>query len=275
MTCKTLMVHLDDSTRCDARIEFALELARQYDAHLIGAYVVCQELTRPIFLHGNGGWVGSLEARRDNNLKRAYRGFHAAAERAGRTVEWRVPEGPVVEAAVLNARHADLLVLGQYDPEDTGSYVANHFVEDVVMSSGRPAIVLPIAGSVRAVAQNVLIAWDGSRESARAVADALPVIRHAKFVTVVTVTSGPSSGEPAGLEVAAWLERQDIHASFATIAGVPGVSTGALLLNMLSDRHVDLLVMGAYGHARVQERLLGGVTRTMFQSTTVPVLMSH
>ncbi|MGA7776766.1 MAG: universal stress protein [Paraburkholderia sp.] len=275
MTCKTLLVHLDDSGHTAARIELALELACRYDAHLIGVYAVCQELTRPIFLHSKGGWVGSLEARRNDNLQSAHTRFHAAAEQAGRNVEWRVAAEPVVESTVLHARHADLLILGQYDPEDTASYVAHHFVEDVVMSSGRPAIVLPSAGKVRSFAQNVLIAWDGSRESARAVADALPVIRHAKFVTVVTVDTDLANGEEAGIDVAAWLERHDIQASFATAPKVAGLSTGALMLNMLNDLHIDLLVMGAYGHTRAQEMLLGGVTRTMFQSMTIPVLMSH
>ncbi len=275
MTYKTLLVHLDDSSHCAARTEFACELARRYGAHLIGAYAVCQELTRPIFLHSEGGWVGSLEARRDQNLKNAYARFHAAAGQAGLNAEWRVPDGAVVESTVLHARHADLLILGQYDAEETASYVAPHFAEDVVMSSGRPAIVLPYVGPGRSFAQNVLIAWDGSRESARAVADAVPVIRHAKSVTVVTVEAAPAGAAPTGIDVAAWLERHGIHASFATAHDVAGVSTGELLLNVVSDQHSDLLVMGAYGHSRAQETLLGGVTRTLLKSMTVPVLMSH
>jgi nucleotide-binding universal stress UspA family protein len=119
----------------------------------------------------------------------------------------------------------------------------------------------------------VLIAWDGSRESARA--DAMQVIKHAKFVIVVTVEAGPTHSEPAGTDFAAWLERHNIEAGFATAPRVSGVSAGSLLLNMLTDRHIDLVVMGAYGHARVQERLFGGVTRSMLQSMTVQVLMSH
>ncbi|NYH14192.1 universal stress protein [Paraburkholderia bryophila] len=275
MSCRTLLVHLDDSTHSTARTEFALELARRYDAHLIGLYLVCQDLTRPIFLHGEGAWMGAHEAQRDNNLKDAQTRFLAAAERAGLGAEWRAPAGPVVETAVLHARHADLLILGQYDERDNAAYVAHQFVADVVMSSGRPAIVLPYAGKVRSFAQSVLIAWDGSRESARAMADALPVIRQAKFVTVVTVETGPASGTLAGIDVAAWLERHDIQAGFATAPKVAGVPTGAMLLNMAADRHIDLLVMGAYGHARAHERLLGGVTRTLLESMTVPVLMSH
>ncbi|MGF6812976.1 nucleotide-binding universal stress UspA family protein [Paraburkholderia sp. Clong3] len=275
MNCKTLLVHLDDSPYSAARTEFALDLARRYEAHLIGLYVVCQELARPIFLDGEGAWVAAQEAQRDANLKDAQARFLAAGERAGLSVEWRAPAGDAVETAALHARHADLLILGQSDPKEPSSYIARHFVEDVVMSAGRPAIVLPYAGAVRSFGQNVLIAWDGSRESARSVADALPVLKKAKFVTVMTVQRHSQSGEPAGIDVAAWLARHGIEAGFAGTPGVDGVSTGALLLNMLADRHIDLLVMGAYGHARVQERLLGGVTRTMLQSMTVPVLMSH
>lgn len=276
MICKTLLVHLDDSIHSAARTEFALDLARRYDAHPIGLYVVCQDMTRPFFLQDEGAWIAMHDARRDDNLKGAQERFLAAAAQAGlSSVEWRAPEGSAVDATVLHARHADLLILGEHDPEDPSSYISRHFVEDVVLSAGRPAIVLPYAGTVHTFAQSVLIAWDGSRESARALADALPVIKHAKFVTVVTVETGPTHGEPAGIDVAAWLERHNIQAGFATAPRVSGVSAGSLLLNMLTDRHIDLVVMGAYGHARVQERLLGGMTRTMLQSMTVPVLMSH
>ncbi|HYS64873.1 MAG TPA: universal stress protein [Paraburkholderia sp.] len=275
MNCKTLLVHLDDSTHSAARIEFALELASRHDAHLIGLYVVCQDLTQPMFLHGDRAWAATREAQRDVNLKGAQARFLAAGERAGRSVEWRAPGGPAVDAAVLHARHADLLILGQYDPDDPSSYIARHFVEDVLMASGRPAIVLPYAGAVRSFAENVMIAWDGSRESARAMADALPLIKRAKFVTVMTLQRHPDSEAPAGIDVAAWLERHGIQAGFSAAPKVAGVPTGALLLNMLADHHIDLLVMGAYGHARTQERLLGGVTRTMLQSMTAPVLMSH
>jgi nucleotide-binding universal stress UspA family protein len=123
--------------------------------------------------------------------------------------------------------------------------------------------------------ENVMIAWDGGRECARAVTDALPLIRRASFVTVMTVQRHPHAGEPAGIDVAAWLARHGIEASFAAAPRMPGTHTGAMLLNMLADRHIDLLVMGAYGHARAQERVFGGVTRTMLESMTVPVLMSH
>lgn len=275
MSCKTLLVHLDDGARSAARLDYALDLAARHDAHLIGLYVVCEELTRPLFLHGEDRWSAACDAQRDRNLNSAHAAFLAAADRAGRSVEWRAPDGAPTASAILHARHADLLILGQDDPEDRSAFVARHFVEDVIMSSGRPAIVLPYAGPIRPQIDNVMIAWDGGREGARAAADALPLIRRASFVTIMKAQRHTNEGEPAGIDVAAWLARHGIEASFAATPKVSGLDTGAMLLNALADRHVDLLVMGAYGHARAQERLLGGVTRTMLQSLTVPVLMSH
>ncbi|WP_168790215.1 universal stress protein [Paraburkholderia aromaticivorans] len=275
MNCRTLLVHLDDSTHSAARLDYALDVAARHDAHLIGLYAVCEDLTKPLFLHGEGRWSAACEAQRDHNLKSAQAAFLAVAERAGGSVEWRAPGGPPTAAATLHARHADLLILGQHDPQDTGAYVARQFVEDVIMGSGRPAIVLPHAGPIRAQMDNVMIAWDGGRESARAATDALPLLRCASFVTVMKVQSHPRRDEPTGIDVASWLERHGIETSFTEMPKVPGVDTGATLLNALADRHIDLLVMGAYGHARVEERLLGGVTRTMLAAMTVPVLMAH
>jgi nucleotide-binding universal stress UspA family protein len=275
MNCKTLLVHLDDGTHSDVRLDYALQIAARHDAHLIGLYVVCEELTRPIFLREDYIWIASRDAQRDANLKSAHTRFIAAAGRAGCSAEWRAPDGPPTEQAILHARHADLLILGQEDEEDPSAYVARQFVDDVVMASGRPAIVLPHAGPVRPQIENVMIAWDGGRESARAVTDALPLIRRASFVTVMTVQHQLNDGEPAGINVAAWLARHGILASFTSTPKLSGVDTGVMLLDMLDDRHIDLLVMGAYGHTRARERLLGGATRTILQSMTLPVLLSH
>jgi nucleotide-binding universal stress UspA family protein len=108
------------------------------------------------------------------------------------------------------------------------------------------------------------------------VADALPILQHARFVQVATVERyRDEQAEPAGYDLAAYLERQRVRAGFSSIPSVSGMSAGATLLNALADTHSDLLVLGAYGHARAQERVLGGVTRTLLESMTTPVFMSH
>ncbi|MGC2945087.1 universal stress protein [Burkholderia ambifaria] len=277
MSYKTLLVHLDDSDRCKARVNLALELAGRWNAHLIGLYAVCQDLLEPLRRPDEPLKLAVYERLCEQRRKDAEERFLMAAERAGRSVEWQAPAGDVTSAAILHARHADLLVLGQENPDDRMTFVARHFVEDVVMGSGRPAIVVPYAGDVRTLGENVLIGWDGGREAARATADALPLLTRARFVHVETVTRGhPDPDEtPAGVDVAAYLERHGIRASFSTTPRERSVSVGATLLNRVTDVHADLLVMGLYSHARMHERVLGGATRTILETMTVPVLLSH
>jgi nucleotide-binding universal stress UspA family protein len=276
MNYKTLLVHIDDSRRSSARVEIALELAQRWDAHLIGLYVVCQDMFRPIFSEDESLRLAQAEAQAVEREQKARDAFLAAAERAGRSVEWRAPSGPALDTATLHARHADLLVLGQEDPKDPAAYIERNFVGNLVLGAGRPALVLPYAGAVRTLGENILIAWDGSREAARAMADALPLLKRARFVGVDIVhPAGQHAYEPEGIDVAAWLDAHGVRASFSTTPKHVSVGTGATLLNRVSDLHVDLLVMGAYGHSRTRERVFGGVTRTMLESMTVPVLMAH
>jgi len=275
MTYKTILVHIDDSRYSEARTAFSLDLALKHDAHVIGLYIVCQNLFRPLLKHDVGLNLAKLEALGAEQMQRAREQFTAAAQRAGCPFEWRAPAGPAVEATVLHARHADLVVLGQQDPDDKMSFIARDFVEDVVMNSGRPVLVLPYAGLTPSFGRNVMVAWDGGRESARALADALPVLKHASFITVCVVEKHSDREALAGFDVSGYLERHRIRAAFASIPRVSGSSTGATLLNRLTDTHADLLVMGAYGHTRATEHALGGVTRTLLETMTVPVLMSH
>ncbi|ACC74880.1 universal stress protein [Paraburkholderia phymatum] len=278
MSYKTLLVHIDDSRRSDTRIALSLELAQRWDAHLIGLYVVCQDLFRPIFRQDKTLSFAQIEAQEANRREKAENAFLAAAERAGRSAEWRAPPGPALDVAMLHARHADLLVLGQQDPNDPASFVAPHFVGDLVLGAGRPALVVPYAGEVRTLGENVLLAWDGSREAARAAADALPLLQRARHVGIEIVHAhgqAQSPDAPEGIDVAAWLETHGVRAAFSTTPHHVGIGAGATLLNRASDLHADLLVTGAYGHARARERVFGGVTRTMLESMTVPVLMAH
>jgi nucleotide-binding universal stress UspA family protein len=275
MTYKTLLVHIDDSRPSEARTAFALDLALKHDAHLIGLYVVCQDLLRPLVKRDDSLSLGKLEAQGVERMNRAREQFTAAAQRAGCPFEWRAPAGPAIDVAVLHARHADLLVMGQEDPDDQASYVARNFVEEVVMSGGRPVVVLPFAGHVATFGENVVVAWDGSREAARALADALPILKRAHFVTVSTVQKHPEGEPGAGFDVSGYLERHGVRASFVSVPRAAGMTTAATLLNQISDLHADLLVMGAYGHARAREHVLGGVTYTMLQTMTAPVFMSR
>lgn len=278
MSYKTILVHIDDSQRSDVRVEFAVDFALKHDAHLIGLYIVCQDLLRPLFRRDESLNLAMNEAQSAARRERARDHFTAVTQRAGVSAEWRAPPGPAVENATLHARHADLLILGQQDPADPAAYIARHFLDDLLMGSGRPAILLPYAGHVERFGGTVMIAWDGGRAAARAVADALPILQHARFVQIVCVPRHLDETEPVVPDLAAfleYLERQSVRAGFSSLPRISGVSTGAILLNALADTNYDLLVLGAYGHARAEEQVLGGVTRTMLESMITPVFMSH
>ena len=275
MDYKTLLVHLDDSAHCTVRRDFAISLALKYDAHLIGLYAVCKDLTRPMFIHGETFLLAVAESQSNARENTAHDAFVAAAQHAGCRFEWRAPTEPPTEAVTLHARHADLLIFGQYDPKDPVSYVAKHFIDDTLISCGRPAIVLPASGIPPRVGGNVVVAWDGSREAARALSDALPLLQGADFVTVVEVPPRTGRADGSGIDISAYLDRQGIRASFTTVPKALGQNAGAALLEHLAALHADLLVMGAFRHTRAHERILGGVTQTMLESMTTPVLMSH
>lgn len=282
MSYKTVLVHIDDSRRSHTRVDFAVDLALKHNAHLIGLYAVCQDALRPFLNVEESLNLAVQEAQARARLERAHDHFLSATRLSGCTSEWRAPIGPPADTAILHARHADVIVLGQPDPADPAAYIGKHFPEDLVMSSGRPAILLPYAGRIERFGETALIAWDGSRAAARAVADALPVLRLAHSVQIVTIeqpraTSDESAGTPerAGHALAAYLGHHRVRAGVLSIPHVWGVSTGAALLNVLADTSAGLLVLGAYGHARFQERVLGGVTRTLLKSMTAAVLMSH
>jgi nucleotide-binding universal stress UspA family protein len=272
MCYKTLLVHLDDSQRCEVRLALALDLAERFDAHLVGLYLPHSAPHSHIHAHAD-------TSPPEERLELARMRFLGAGARAGRAVEWRAPQPSDIDIAALHARHADLLVLGQHDREDPAAQTANEFVTDLVMTAARPAIVVPHSGAFPEFAQNILIAWDGSREAARAVSDALPLLRRARCVSIEVVAARHGAkrehAEEETIVAAAWLDLHGVSASFHECPRDAEVVTGAALLSRASDLHADLLVAGAYAHSRINERILGGVTRTLLEAMTIPVLMSH
>ena len=145
----------------------------------------------------------------------------------------------------------------------------------MVLAAGRPALVIPYIGAGETLGERVLVAWDGGREAARAVNDALPLLERAASVGVLVINpSRGGHGEQPGADIALHLARHGISVD-AEHLEARDISTGNALLSRLADQNIDVLVMGAYGHSRLREMVLGGVTRQVFQSMTVPVLMSH
>jgi nucleotide-binding universal stress UspA family protein len=285
MAIKDILVHLDASARSQLRLDAAAALASRHAAHLTGVYVV--ELLSPAAFYGDpSGFVdarlidemiGKLRATATREALPVEQGFRERLRREGIEGEWRMVEGWAAEIVPLHARYADLAIVGQPDPKDSSVTTTRQIPVAALMSSGRPVLVLPYAGTFATIGRTVLVGWKSGREAARAVNDALPLLRHAGKVTVLAINPdrgiGANGGVPAA-DIALHLARHGVKAEAAhTVA--TDVPDGDVLLNYADDIGADLIVCGGYGHSRMRELAFGGVTRTLMTTMTVPVFMSH
>ena len=281
MSFKDLLVVVDLAPNGAERIDVAVRLARDFGAHLTGLYVSSEPSLRPSVLETLP--AGMLEIQMRVERERADKAralFNERVERValGIGTEWREVEGDVAEMASLHARYADLAVIGQTGPDDAvAPGTARDLPQRLILGGGRPVLVVPYAGSFRTVGQRVLVAWNASREATRAVNDALPFLRTAGHVTVLSVNPrvGPGGhGEVPGADIALHLARHGVRAEVASV-NTDDVRVDDMLLSRAADAGADLIVMGGYGHSRLGELMLGGATRHLLRQITVPVLMSH
>ena len=277
MTFKTILVHLDGRGRSIERLDFAFGIAAKFEAHLVGLYAPGMARIPSYALAEAGPALREIvERRRTETLRQAEKAFRDAAARRGDAgAEWRVSEADPAAAVALSARYADLVVVAQPEPQDEPGVRA--LAEEFVLSTGRPMLYLPYAGRFATVGERVMIAWDAGREAARAVSDALPLLKRAKAVEVAVFNPERrrrEHGEQPGADVSLYLARHGVKVTVAQQSGAD-FEVGSQVLSRAADTSADLIVMGAYGHSRVRELVLGGVTRTILESMTVPVLMSH
>ncbi|MFC0398328.1 universal stress protein [Paraburkholderia rhizosphaerae] len=279
MTYKSLLVHLDTSERAPQRLDAALQLARRFGAHLTGLFATFEPDSRAFYvMAGTANYYQAHRQRREQQLGALERLFHAESLRANVDVRFVRSNGPANSSVPQHARYADLVIVGQTDPGDPESYIDDNFVEYVMMTAGRPVLLLPYAGTFPRLGERILIAWDSSREAARAAYDAVPFLTHAKKCIVVTVrgTAGEPPGERfAGADIALTLARHDASVDVIEVDTAKDAPIGDVLLSTAHDQGCDMIVMGGYGHARWRELVMGGATRTILRSMTMPVLMSH
>jgi nucleotide-binding universal stress UspA family protein len=277
MTYKTLLVHLDHRPRSDARLELALGLAERFDAHLVGLFAPgAARLPSYALAEGGPALRDVLEQRRAEAAGEAHKRFQRLAGRngAGRA-EWRASQAEPDAAVRLSARYADLVIAGQPEAGDEGEL--RGLGDELALSTGRPVLFVPYAGKFADLGRRVLVAWDAGREAARAVTDALPFLQRAERVEVASFDperTGRRHGEEPGADIGLYLARHGVKVSVARQSGA-GYEVGSQILSRAADTSADLIVMGAYGHSRVRELVLGGATRTLLEAMTVPVLMSH
>ncbi len=284
---KDILVALDTAPPARRRIELAAALAERFDAHLIGLYATMaaplprhrgyfeyfdRSLLEPLYRE--------LAERMRAEADEARSLFEEIGSRHRLSVEWRSAAGLVSDAVAMHGRYVDLIVLGQPDPDDPRSPLFRPLPEEVALAVGRPILVVPYAGGWAEIGRRVLVGWDASREATRAVNDAMPLLAGAQSVTVLAIDPTAAAhnsgghGEVPGADIGLHLARHGVRATIErTSSG--GIGVGNVLLSRSSDLQADLLVMGAYGHSRTREMLLGGATRTALDSMTLPVLMAH
>ncbi len=280
MAYRTILVHLGDAGIAEATLKAAIQQATIHNAHLIGVHVVPS-----IRIYASvEAYIPTevIEIQREENQKKAEalgEMFEAEIKKAGISGEWRISDiqGRSPASEIVNhGRRADLIVTSQANPDDNfqGS---SSWSEQIMIEAGRPVLFIPYIGNKRPIGKNVLVAWNGSRESARAVFDALPILKRAESVEVLWANPPANSDSEMsimGSEIANTLARHDVKVT-ADHGINHDISIGDELLSRASDHGSDLIVMGGYGHSRFREMILGGVTRLIMQSMTVPVLMSH
>ena len=279
MTYRSLLVFLDQHPLCAARTQVAIQLAKALDCHLVGVaptglvdLPVSQQVDPSLEKLSAMAWSALR-----GDAEQATERFRQECRAAGvKSVEAVTDESDKARSLVRHAHCSDLTVLTQADPNAPGHRFAQALVEQVVLYSARPTLVLPYAGRVATLGSNVLVAWDDSREAARALSDALPLLRLAKRVQVLSWSEGGTDDKTLRPRLDAlnqWLKWHGISADLSVETTDIGIDDA--MLSRAADLSTDLIVMGAYGHARWTERVLGGATRGLLATMTVPVLMAH
>ncbi len=274
MVYKNILVHVYETKNIDATLKAACSIAEKNDAHLTGIHVI-PHLDTPIYVESSVP-AGLLKARLEAAEEAAERSrvlFQKAADSAGCLSEWCQPEGFVDQEIVRQGRYADLIVMGQSGAPDKST--EKHSLENqVLVTSSRPVLVVPYIGFTAEIGRHIMVAWNGSMEATRAVNDAMPLLQSADVVDVISIIGPKEQEEVPSADMCVYLARHGIKTE-ATKSLSNELTTSDILLNRASDRGIDLIVMGAYGHSRLREWILGGATYNMLKNMTVPVLMSH
>jgi len=274
-----IAIHLGNDDACLRRINTGLQLAKEHGAEVIGVYpssgmagayyeesIIPQDVRKIL--------RGRQSEFRDSVQKQ----FLEKAEAAGVKAQWRAPQGEADEALALHARYCDLLIMSKAERVDSVTALIPNLPEAVVMAAGRPVLMIPTAGNIASIGRRVLYCWDQRREAARSFTDATPFLKRCDELVVLEIDRDERL-----------LKERDIHdqdiSDYCTSLGYPkpkhlikrsdDIGVGDVILNTASDSGSDLIVMGAYGHSRMRQWVMGGASRTLLSSMTVPVLLAH
>ncbi len=276
MAYKTILLSLNEIDRLDAVIAAGRHLGTSFGAHISGLYVIPAAQIYPTM-----GYVAMPEMIDSN--RQFYREkrdkvkttYEKVMKADGLSYDFNSIDSttPIIGNDVVSqGRNADLIVVSATD-DNAREGVEHDFVERLIITAGRPVLVLPFVGSAKLDLEEILVGWDGGREAARTVFDAMPLLKIAKRVRIAGVDEA-RRGEIPAASIAESLDRHGVKAELTNISS-DGMRTGEALLRAASDHGAGLLVLGAYGHTRFTEFVFGGVTRHVLRHLDRPVLMSH
>jgi nucleotide-binding universal stress UspA family protein len=279
MSYRTILVHVDHTAAAAARIKLAAQLAARDEAHLIGSAMSGV----PRFMYAgdpfdaSGAVIAEYLTVSRKRAEDALARFDAITSSMGlASAERRNSQEDEHFSLCMQARYADLLVLGQFQPGGGDHAILRDLPQYVILHCGKPVLIVPYAGEFPTLGERPLIAWDGSLQAARAVAGAIPLLRRAGNATLAVFapeTGSHAHGEEPGADIALYLAR---HGVKVDVQRHPApIDVGNAILSLAADLNADLLVMGAYGHSRLREVMVGGATRTVLETMTLPVLMAH
>lgn len=274
-----IAIHLSNDNACARRIDAGLQLAKEHNAEVVGVYpsdgvaghyydesIIPQDVRK------------LLRGRRDEFRESVRKLFLEKAQAAGVKADWRAPQGEADEALALHARYCDLLVMSKAERVDTVTAIIPNLPEAVVMAAGRPVLMIPNVGNISSIGQRVLYCWDQRREAARAFTDAAPFLERCKELVVLEVDRDEQAFRDNDLrdtDFTALCSSLGYPAAKHLVKQSEGIGVGNVILNTASDAGSDLIVMGAYGHSRMRQWVMGGASRTLLSSMTAPVLLAH
>ena len=275
---KDILVHVDTSDACATRLEVAIGLAKAHDARVKGLYVRnYPKVPKWVVVQLGPDVVEVQKQYAVKAMEQAEEAFRKALGRKKVDVSWCAADGDLIDSVVTHGRYADLIILSRLETGKAAD-AEKRLIAQVAMEVGRPVLVLPPGYAGGVPGKSVLIAWDGSREAARAVSDAMPVLRKAKTVMVSAVADPDDEVSDcipdAAAALVAHLAAQGVEAKAMARDGHDS-KVGKTLLVCAEDAKADLIVMGAYGRSRLRDLVLGGTTRYVLKHTTLPILMSH
>ncbi len=272
MAYKDILLHLDNSPSCPARIELAISIARTHGAHVKGLFVVSHAYYNPRNVRGVTEAALKLEAH-----------FTEKASQAGISFEWLYVDWSVIGVSIteiidLYAYYSDLVIISQPDLGSQNVGTPADLPERLGLGSGRPLLVVPYSGVFSSAVERVMIAWKSGRESSRVVNDAMPFLEKARHVTIVTIHTSVSDSDSTERDVqrlCTYLSRHQVTAVHDQVQASSNFPLGDVLLNHACEQKMDLLAMGAFASTRRGNFVLGPVAKHLMSQMTLPVMISH